>query len=276
MSQVKENVKKVTTTFLQSKKKRDKKITALTAYDATFARLLDVTGIDVILVGDSLGTVIQGHDNTIPVTVDDIIYHTKAVKRGSKRAHIVADMPFTSYQSSIPDAIRSSGRVVKESGAEAVKLEGGMEMVETVRALTNVGIPVMAHIGLKPQFIHQMGGYKIQGKTALQAKKLLEEAEMMQEAGAYSVLLEGVAIETAKKITETLEVPTIGIGSGPYCDGQILVIYDLLGMDSNFTPRFLKRYSNLSEQITTSVSKYIKDIYSLSFPKEEHGFNRDT
>lgn len=246
----------------------------LTAYDATFAKLLDRAGVEMILVGDSLGMVIQGHDNTLPVTIEDIIYHTKAVRRGTKRAHLVADMPFMSYQASVSDAVKNTGRVLKEGGANSVKLEGGLELTKTVEALVAVGIPVMAHIGLKPQSINQMGGYKIQGRNLNQQGLLLEEAAAFEKAGAYALLLEGIAMETAGKITESVSIPTIGISSGPCCDGQVLVIYDLLGMDNDFNPRFLKKYASLGDTISTAVGQYINDVKTGSFPTENHAFHR--
>ena len=209
---------KVTVPTLQKKKKDGQPITMLTAYDATFARLLDDSGIDVLLVGDSLGMVIQGQPNTLSVTVDDIVYHSRAVVRATRRAHVVADMPFMSYQTSLEEGLRNAGRLIKEGGAEAVKLEGGRRHVDLVRRLTEVGIPVMGHIGLTPQSIHSMGGYKIQGRKAAQARRLVEDALALQDAGIYSLVLEGIPQEVAQQISEVLAVPTIGIGAGPYCD----------------------------------------------------------
>ena len=266
--------KKITIPLLSCMKKKGKKITMLTAYDATFARLIDGAGIEMILIGDSLGQVIQGHENTLPVTLDDIIYHTRAVKRGAHYAHIVADMPFLSYQISPEEAVLNAGLAIKEGGAESVKIEGGLEMVDTVKRLTSLGIPVMVHIGLKPQRVNQMGGYKIQGKTLPQMERLLEEAKAFEEAGAYSILLEGIAAETAREITKSVKIPTIGIGSGPDCDGQVLVIYDLLGMDERFAPKFLKKYTNLSETISGAVSCYRDEVKSGKFPAEENSFHR--
>lgn len=267
--------KKVTTSSLLAVKLRGERITMLTAYDATFARILDNTGIDVLLVGDSLGMVIQGHSNTIPVTIDDIIYHTRCVSRVARRAHIMADMPFMSYQVSIDQALINAGRCLKEGGAESVKLEGGEELVETVAVLTSTGIPVCAHIGLRPQTIHQMGGYKIQGKTSLSADRLIEEAKMFEEAGAFALLLEGIVADVAFEITRTVKIPTIGIGSGIGCDGQVLVIYDLLGLDKDFSPKFVKKYADLNDTITDAVGKYIDDVKEGNFPSEEHSFYRE-
>lgn len=274
MSTIKKSEKKVTAATLQCMKKKGKKIAVVTAYDATFAKLADMAGAEVIMIGDSLGMVVQGHKNTIPVTIDDIVYHTRAVKRGAVHAHIVSDMPFMSYQSSVEDAVRSAGKLVKVGGAEAVKIEGGTEIAKQVEAITSIGIPVMGHIGLQPQSVHKMGGYKIQGKTAGSAKKLMEDALSLQKAGAYSIVLEGIAMETAAEITKNLFVPTIGIGSGAGCDGQVLVIYDLLGMDEEFSPKFVKKYADLSTIIKESIARYNDDVKRSEFPAEEHGFHR--
>jgi 3-methyl-2-oxobutanoate hydroxymethyltransferase len=270
----KEQRSKVTVPALQKMKRDGRQITMLTAYDATFARLLDDCEIDILLVGDSLGMVIQGQENTLTVTVEDIIYHTRAVMRGASHAHVVADMPFMSYQTSMEEGLRNAGRLIKEGGAEAVKLEGGVRHADLVRRLTEVGIPVMGHIGLTPQSIHAMGGYKIQGRKAAQARQLVEDALSLQDAGVYSLVLEGVPQEVAQQITEVLAVPTIGIGAGPHCDGQVLVIYDLLGMDDSFTPRFLKRYDNLARRIRDAVSAYAEDVRQGHFPAPEHSFSQ--
>jgi 3-methyl-2-oxobutanoate hydroxymethyltransferase len=275
MSKIAMPAKKITTACLRARKNSGERIVMLTAYDATFARLLDNSGVDVLLVGDSLGMVIQGHQNTIPVTLEDIIYHTKCVSREPKRAHIMADMPFMSYQASIEQAIINTGRCLKEGRAESVKLEGGEELLETVSALTSSGIPVCAHIGLRPQTIHQMGGYKIQGKTSYSADKLISEAKMFEEAGAFMLLLEGVVAEVAFEITKLVNIPTVGISSGSGCDGQVLVIYDLLGMDKDFSPRYVKKYANLHEVITGAVKNYINDVKEGEFPSEEHSFHRE-
>ena len=265
-------MKKITAPELKEMKKRGDKITALTAYDATFARLLDLAGIDVILVGDSLGMVIQGESTTLQVTLDDVIYHTRAVSRGIQRAHLVADMPFMSYQISPEQALDSAGRLIKEGRAEAVKLEGGIERAETIRKIVSAGIPVMGHIGLTPQSVHKFGGYRVQGKTEEQAKYLKESAKAIEEAGAYSLVLESIPWPLAKEITEMLSIPTIGIGAGKYTDGQILVIYDLLGMDKDFNPKFLKKYADLFTVITEAVGNYIKEVREGIFPDEEHSF----
>lgn len=256
-------------------KGRGEPITMLTAYDATFAKIMDETGVEALLVGDSLGMVIQGHPNTIPVTLEDVLYHTKCVARVVRRAHIMADMPFMSYQASTEQALLNAGRLLKEGGAESVKVEGGEEMVETVAAMASAGIPVMAHIGLRPQTIHQMGGYKVQGKTISGADQLIKEARMMEEAGAFGLLLEGIVVEVASQITRSVNIPTIGIGAGPGVDGQVLVIYDLLGMNKEFNPKFLKKYADLHTIITNAVGNYIKEVKEGEFPKEEHTFHRE-
>lgn len=267
--------KKITTACLSAMKRRGERITMLTAYDATFAKILDVSGVEMLLVGDSLGMVVQGHSNTIPVEIEDIIYHTRCVSRATKRAHVMADMSFMSYQASIDQALMNAGRCLKEGFAESVKVEGGLEMVETVAAMTSAGIPVCAHIGLRPQTIHQMGGYKVQGKTSFSAERLICEAKAFEDAGAFCLLLEGIVEEVAREITHRVEIPTIGIGSGVGCDGQVLVIYDLLGMDKDFSPRFVKKYADLNGIITDAVQEYIKDVKGGEFPAEEHSFHRE-
>lgn len=264
---------KVTVPKILKMKRKGTKITMLTAYDATFARILDQAEIDILLVGDSLGMVIQGHANTLPVTLEDMIYHCRAVTNVVQRSHVVGDMPFMSYQTDATDALRNAGRLVKEGGVEAIKLEGGTEVVDCVRTIVKAGIPVMAHIGLTPQSIHQFGGYKIQGRDNGRAKELIEGAQRLQDAGAYSIVLEGIPQGLAQQITEKLTIPTIGIGAGLECDGQVLVIYDLLGMDPEFRPRFVKRYDNLHERITGAVKSYIQDVRQKHFPSEEHSFS---
>ncbi|MBI2346395.1 MAG: 3-methyl-2-oxobutanoate hydroxymethyltransferase [Deltaproteobacteria bacterium] len=260
---------------LQAMKGRGEKIAVLTCYDATFARLIDGAGIEVVLVGDSLGMVIQGHENTLPVTLDDICYHTRCVSRVTKRAHIVADMPFMSYQASSEQALTNAGRLLKEAGAEAVKVEGGTELVPTVAAMVGAGIPVMAHIGMRPQMIHRMGGYKIQGRSETAATQLLKEARQLEDAGAYAIVLEGVAMEAAAEITAAVRIPTIGIGAGPQCDGQVLVLYDLLNMAPWFTPRFVKRYADVGRTVTEAVRAYTEEVKAGAFPAPQHAFSRD-
>ncbi len=267
--------KKVTIHTLETMKERGEKITMLTAYDATFAQLLDESQIDLLLVGDSLGMVVQGHDTTLPVTLDEVIYHCRAVARGTQRAHIVGDMPFMSYQSSVHEAMANAGRLIKEGGAHSVKLEGGAQHTELVAHLVSAGIPVMGHIGLTPQSVHTMGGFKVQGRGDGEAEQLLQDALALQEAGAYSIVLEGIPSVIAKTISEALHIPTIGIGAGPDCDGQVLVIYDLLGMNDSFKPRFVRRYEHLATRIRTAVDAYAADVKSGAFPAEAESFFMD-
>ena len=268
---------KVSVPELQRLKASGQKISALTAYDYPFARILDGCGIDVLLVGDSLGTAVQGADTTLPVTLDEMIYHVRLVTRARTRALVVGDMPFLTYQAGICDAIANAGRLLKEGGAEAVKLEGGVNVARVVKAIVNVDIPVMAHIGLTPQSVHRMGGYKVQGKKAGRQpgarERLLEDAEAVTNAGAFAVVLEGVPLDLAAEITEMLPVPTIGIGAGPHCDGQILVMHDLLGMSGAFTPKFVKRYAELEQVISGAVQTYISDVRGQAFPQDEHCFH---
>lgn len=263
---------KVTIHTLRAMKERGEKITMLTAYDATFARLLDDSQVDILLVGDSLGMVIQGQDTTLPVTLDEVIYHTRAVARGARRAHVVGDMPFMSYQSSIESALDNAGRLIKEGGCHAVKLEGGAKHAELVSRLVACGIPVMGHIGLTPQSFHQMGGFKVQGRSQEGADRLIADARVLEDAGAYSIVLEGIPAEIAQQITTALTIPTIGIGAGPRCDGQVLVIYDLLGMDDSFKPKFVRRYEHLATRIRTAVDAYVVDVRSGEFPGERESF----
>jgi len=244
----------------------------LTAYDYPTAQIVDQAGIDMILVGDSLGNVVQGCANTLPVTMDEMIYHTKMVSRGTQTAMIVGDMPFLSYQTDKADAIRNAGRFLKEAGAEAVKLEGGTQMAEAIRAIVNAGIPVVAHIGLTPQYLHMLGGFKVQGKDEAAREKILADARAVQDAGAFSVVLEGIPSSLAKEIHEILHIPTIGIGAGPDCDGQVLVLHDLLGLFDRFTPKFVKKYANLKEQALKAVREYKQDVESGTFPSQEHSF----
>ncbi len=265
----------ITVPHIIKMKKTGENIAMVTAYDATFARMVDDAGVDMILVGDSLGMVVQGHATTIPVTLDHIIYHTACVARAVQRPLVIADLPFMSYQSSITQAMLAAGRAMKEGGARAVKLEGGMEMVDTVRALTAAGIPVMAHVGLKPQSVHVLGGYKIQGKSADAGQQIVDEARALEEAGAFSVVLEGVAIETAREVTEAVKIPTIGIAAGPHCDGQVLVIYDLLGMNPDFNPTFLKKYLDGHRLIVDAVKTYVREVREEKFPTEANGFKRN-
>lgn len=254
------------------KKTEHQKITMLTAYDYPFAQIVDKAGIDVILVGDSLGMVVQGLENTLPVTMDEMIYHTKMVTRAVKNAVVIGDMPFMSYQTGIQEAVKNAGRFLKEAGASAVKMEGGAEITEHIRAMTKSDIPVMAHIGLTPQSIHRMGGYKVQGKTEEAAKKLIEEAHIVEDAGVFSLLLEAIPMSLAKKITEELSIPTIGIGAGAHCDGQVLVLHDVIGLFERFVPKFVKQYANLKEEALKAIRIYKEEIEKGIFPSEEQSF----
>ncbi|SHF49889.1 ketopantoate hydroxymethyltransferase [Desulforamulus putei DSM 12395] len=237
------------------------------------ATLVDASGIDAILVGDSLGNVVLGYDSTVPVTMEDMIHHVRAVSRGVKRAMVVADMPFLSYHISREESVRNAGRLMQEGLAQAVKLEGGSEVVDTVKAITAAGIPVMGHLGLTPQSVHQLGGFKVQGKDGEAARRLLEDAKKLEDAGVFAIVLECIPQQLAKVITESVSVPTIGIGAGIHCDGQILVTHDLLGMFSDFTPKFVKRYANLKEQILQACRDYQQEVRSKAFPGPEHVFN---
>jgi 3-methyl-2-oxobutanoate hydroxymethyltransferase len=255
------------------KKKREKqKITMITAYDYPFARIVDEAGIDGIIVGDSLAMVVQGLDNTLPVTMDEMIYHTKIVSRAVNNSMVIGDLPFMSYQVSVEEGVRNAGRFLKEAGASAVKLEGGAEVAEHIRAMTRSDIPVMAHIGLTPQSIHRMGGYKVQGKTEESANRLLEEAHIAENAGAFSLLLEAIPMDLARKITEELTIPTIGIGAGPSCDGQVLVLHDVIGLFERFLPKFAKRYTNLKDEALLAIRTYREEIENGIFPSEEQSF----
>lgn len=262
--------KKVTTLTFRQKKERGEPISMLTAYDYPTALAMDQAGIDSILVGDSLAMVVLGYENTLPVTMDEMLHHARAVARGAKSALLVGDMPFMSYQVSVEDAVRNAGRFLKEAGMDAVKLEGGHERADAVRAITSAGIPVMGHIGLTPQSIHQLGGFRAQGKTARAAKRLLEDALILEEAGCFSLVLESVPARLARLISERLSIPTIGIGAGAGCDGQVLVAHDLLGLFDRFTPKFVKQYANLNGEMTRAFNEYIVDVQSRAFPAAEH------
>jgi 3-methyl-2-oxobutanoate hydroxymethyltransferase len=264
-------MEKVTVPVLKSMKGKDK-ITMLTSYDFPMAKIVDNAGIHTILVGDSLGPVMLGYPNTIPVTVDEMIYHTKAVTRAVKSAFVIIDMPFMSYQESIAEAKRNAGRMMKESGAEAVKLEGGLNMRETIKAIVDIDIPVVGHIGLTPQSIHRMGGYKVQGKGK-ETQRLIEDAKAVEEAGAFMVVLECVPRALAQEITAMLSIPTIGIGAGPDCDGQVLVIHDLLGLLGDFRPKFVKSYLNLQTEIDGAVKTFIDEVRKGVFPDDAHSFH---
>lgn len=267
-----ESLKPVTTSTLLKMKKRGEKIVALTAYDATFARIEDEAGLDVMLVGDSLGMVIQGHATTLPVTIDDVVYHTRACRRGVKRAMLVSDLPFLSYQASIEEAIRNAGRCLKEGHAGAVKLEGGTEIAATVKRLVDAGIPVMGHIGMQPQRVRVYGGFKLQGRHESHVEQIKNDAAAIQDAGAFAVVLEKITLSLAKEITDMLSIPTIGIASGPHCDGQILVNYDLLGLTDQFNFRFVRKYAQLADEIRSAVRQYGDDIRSGSFPSQSESY----
>jgi len=247
------------------------RIVMITAYDALFARIFDEAGVDVLLVGDSLGQVVLGHPDTLNVTMDDMVRHTGAAARGRRRALLVSDMPFLSYQAGVPDAIRNAGRLL-QAGAEGVKLEGGRNAAETIRAIARVDIPVMGHIGLTPQSVHRMGGYRVQGKTEPQRERLLDDAAAVQEAGAFAVVLEGMPAALAEEITKSLSIPTIGIGAGPHCDGQVLVMQDLLGLFDEFRPKFVKRFGELRQPVSDAVEAYASAVRDGTFPGREHSF----
>ncbi|MBN9683384.1 MULTISPECIES: 3-methyl-2-oxobutanoate hydroxymethyltransferase [unclassified Corallococcus] len=263
---------KVTIHTLKRLKQSGQKICMVTAYDATFARILDESGADVLLVGDSLGMVVQGQESTLPVTMEQMVYHSAAVARGAKRAHVVGDLPFMSYQVSPQEAVRNAGRLVSEGNVGSVKLEGGAEFAETVRAIVRASIPVMGHLGLTPQSVHKMGGYVVQGRDEDAARRMLEDALALEAAGAYALVLEGVPLELARTITQSLKIPTIGIGAGKHCDGQVLVCYDLLGMNPDFKPKFVKRFANLHGNITEAANTYFSEVRAGTFPDEEHSF----
>ena len=264
--------KKLTVADIRAMKTRAEKISVLTAYDASFARLLAQSGIDILLVGDSLGNVVLGYDSTVPVTMEEMLHHAKAVRRGAPESLIVGDMPFMSYQVSIPEAIANGGRFMKEAGCDAVKLEGGVEVCDTVRAMTLAGIPVMGHIGLTPQTAGILGGYKVQGKDLESARRQVTAAKALTEAGAFALVLECVPAGLAKVITDAIAIPTIGIGAGSGCDGQVLVTHDLLGMFDKFIPKFVKRYCQLAPQIKEAVRAYHQEVKDGVYPDPEHSF----
>jgi len=269
--------KRVTVNDLAKMKAAGEKIAVVTAYDATAARLVDQAGVDCILVGDSLGMVFQGHESTLPVTLDQMVYHSAAVRRGlarqGGRAHLIGDLPFGSYQASVDEAVRASARLLAEGGAEAVKLEGGRDYAEVVRRVVRAGIPVMGHVGLTPQSVHKLGGYLVQGKGEGQARQLLRDAQELEAAGCYAIVLECIPAELARFVTGRLSIPTIGIGAGPHCDGQVLVLNDLLGLDESFQPRFVKRFGAVGASVREAVADYVKEVREQAFPAEEHSFH---
>ena len=264
--------KKITTRNLQLLKEKGKKISALTAYDFITAQILDKAGIDLILVGDSLSNVFQGMETTLPVTMDEMIYHTKAVTRAVERAMVVVDMPFMSYQTSPNEAFRNAGRIMKETSAGGVKVEGGEIIADTVRKITENGIPVMGHIGLMPQSIHKYGGYAERGKDKLEAEQIKKDALALQDAGAFAIVVEKVSKQLAKEITESLQVPTIGIGAGVHCDGQILVTPDMLGLNMEFNPRFVRKYASLAKTMHNAVNNYKNDVENQNFPSDTESY----
>jgi len=263
---------KITVPHILKMKPRGEKITCLTAYDYAFARILDEAGVEMLLVGDSLGCVVQGSQNTLAVTMDEMIYHTRAVVRGRKRALVIGDMPFMSYQVNKEQALQNAGRFFKEAGAEAIKLEGGVAVRDSIHAIVDAGMPVMAHIGLTPQSVHQFGGYKIQGREKSRREMVLRDAAAVEEAGAFSVVLEGMPLDLAQEITERLTIPTIGIGAGAHCDGQVLVVHDMLGLFEDFTPKFVKRFADVKSVMTGAVKEFIGAVKEQKFPAEEHSF----
>lgn len=267
---------KVTIHTLKKLKAQGQKICMVTAYDATFAKLFDESGADVLLVGDSLGMVVQGNDSTLPVTMDQMVYHSKAVTRGASRALVVGDLPFMSYQGGVDEAVKNAGRLVAEGGVGSVKLEGGAEFAEVVARIVRASIPVMGHLGLTPQSVHAMGGYLVQGRDEQTARRLLDDAVALEQAGAFAVVLEGVPLELARQITQRLTIPTIGIGAGKHCDGQVLVSYDLLGMNPDFKPKFVKRYADLHGSITGAARAFFDEVRGAQFPDDEHSFRSST
>jgi 3-methyl-2-oxobutanoate hydroxymethyltransferase len=263
---------KVTTTLLKEMKDRKEKIVMLAAYDYPTAKMVDEAGIDAILVGDSVGNVVLGYRDTLAVTMDEMVHHTKAVARGTKHALVIGDMPFLSYQASVEDAVRNAGRLIKEGQAEAVKVEGGRSVIDKIEAIIAAGIAVMGHVGLTPQWIHQFGGFKVRGKTEAAARMIMEDAKSLEQAGVFSIVLECMPWQLAKMITEGLEVPTIGIGAGPYCDGQVLVLHDLLGLSGQFAPKFVKKYAHLEKPIAKALADFRDEVKAGKFPSLEHSY----
>ena len=264
---------KVTTAALRARKGTADRIAVLTAYDVVFARLADEAGIDVVLVGDSLGMVVQGERSTLAVTMDEMVYHSRIVSRGVRRAHLVADLPFMSYQASVEDGMHAAGRLLKEGRAEAVKLEGGVEVAELVRRLVRAGIPVMGHIGMTPQSVHQLGGFKVQGRTDAQRAQILDGARAVSEAGAYAIVIEAVPHVLAAEITRAVSVPTIGIGAGVHCDGQVMVMHDLLGLEPAWKPRFVRRYAEMGKAVGEAFAAYAADVRAGRFPAPEETYD---
>lgn len=269
---VNKEIKKVTTNTLLKLKESGQKISMLTAYDFSFAKIFDAAGIDVILVGDSASNVMAGHETTLPITLDQMIYHASSVIRGTSRSLVVVDLPFGSYQSNSEVALASAIRIMKETGAHAIKLEGGQEEIDCVQRIVNAGIPVMGHLGLTPQSIYKFGTYSVRAKEEMEASKLKTDAILLEEAGCFAVVLEKIPAALAKEVTDNLSIPTIGIGAGMHCDGQVLVMHDMLGINTEFKPRFLRTYLNINEQVTTAVKQYIADVKNNSFPNESEQY----
>jgi 3-methyl-2-oxobutanoate hydroxymethyltransferase len=263
---------KITVPHIVKMKQRGERITCLTAYDYSFARILDEAGVEMLLVGDSLGCVIQGNPNTLAVTMDEMIYHTRIVARGRRRALVIGDMPFLSFQAGKDQALHNAGRFLKEGGAEAIKLEGGVSVKDTIRAIVEAGIPVMGHVGLTPQSVHRFGGYKVQGRDQERREAVMRDALAVESAGAFAVVLEGMPLDLARKITEQLTIPTIGIGAGVDCDGQVLVLHDMLGLFDDFIPKFVKQYADLKIVASGAVKSFIAEVKERKFPTEEHSF----
>lgn len=269
---VNKEIKKITTNTLQKMKTSGEKISMITAYDYSFAKIFDASGIEIILVGDSASNVMAGHETTLPITLDQMIYHAQSVVRGIERCLVVVDMPFGSYQGNSKEALNSAIRIMKETGGHSVKLEGGEEVVESVKRIVGTGIPVMGHLGLTPQSIYKFGTYNVRAKEELEAEKLKKDAILLQEAGCFAIVLEKIPATLAKVVSESLHIPTIGIGAGGNCDGQVLVMHDMLGINTEFKPRFLRQYLNLHEQITTAVQHYISDVKSSDFPNDKEQY----
>lgn len=265
-------IKKVTTNTLQKMKAAGEKISMLTAYDFSFARIIDSAGIDVILVGDSASNVMAGNETTLPITLDQMIYHANSVLKGIDRCLVVVDMPFGSYQSNSDIALASAIRIMKETGAHSIKLEGGLEVIDSVKKIVSAGIPVMGHLGLTPQSIYKFGTYTVRAKEQVEAEKLKKDAQLLQEAGCFALVLEKIPAILAREVSESLLIPTIGIGAGMHCDGQVLVMHDMLGINTEFKPRFLRQYLNIHEQATAAVQKYISDVKSKNFPNESEQY----
>lgn len=269
---IQKEIKKITTHTLQKMKADGQKISMLTAYDFSFAKLFDAAGIDVLLVGDSASNVMAGHETTLPITLDQMIYHAQCVVRGVNRSFVVVDMPFGSYQSNSKVALASAIKIMKETGSHAIKLEGGEEVVDSIKRIVAAGIPVMGHLGLTPQSIYKFGTYTVRAKEDIEAEQLKKDCQLLQEAGCFAIVLEKIPAVLAKVVSESLTIPTIGIGAGKYCDGQVLVMHDMLGINSEFKPRFLRQYANLAGQITGAVTNYIADVKSNNFPNESESY----